>query len=241
MEAFSLKGDIDIHGYAQTVDLADVVDVAHHFHNLWKHHYLLDHSLDDLVLNFHCPAAALDFLNDGLTCHRHLTVLNRRAYLHFGMDLAYDFGCDVLSDFVGDLLDLLSDDLYFHRHFPDDFHRFDLLVEIPSHTFLAYGHVDGYLFVVREVDEFGDFEQLWRRDDGVDGYLHQSFLDFMHDFLLQEVDFFGDLHPVVQFHYLFVDNFHELGLVDVFDRFGARDFSDHLRDDGSFDYYLPND
>jgi hypothetical protein len=44
-------------------------------------------------------------------------------------------------------------------------------------------------------------------DDRVDWDLHESFLDFVDDLLLEEVDFFGDFDTIVQFDYLFVDHF----------------------------------
>jgi hypothetical protein len=91
LEAFSLQSDVDIHGYAKTVDFADMMYVADHFHNLWQHHDLLDNSFDDFILDLYCATAAFDFLHDGLSCDLYFAVLNRRAYFYFGVDFPDDF------------------------------------------------------------------------------------------------------------------------------------------------------
>ena len=98
----------------------------------------------------------------------HVLHLSRHSHFHLRDDFLRDLLGEEDLDFVDYLFDLLSADLDFNWNFHSLLDLLDLLNDGVLHSFFPNGHFDWDFFVVSQVDDLGDLDELGSGDDLID-------------------------------------------------------------------------
>jgi hypothetical protein len=67
-------------------------------------------------------------------------------------------------------------------------------------SFFSHRYFDWDFFVVYQIDNFGNFNELWSGNKFVDRNRYDLFMDDRYDFLLFDDNFFNDLNIMWLFH-----------------------------------------
>lgn len=203
------------------------MNITNYLHYLGQHDYLLHNFLNYPLLNLDSIAAIVDLLENSSTHDRHLLIDNLRRHFHFRTYFPYNLRCNILSDLISDLFNLLPKNLYLNWHFPHNLHCLNLFQYVSLQSLFPNRHLQRHFLIMRQMDQFRNFDQLRSHNNRIDWNFYKFLMNLMHNLLLKQIDFFGNLHSVMQLHDLLLKHLNHSRFVYILYRLRA--------------WYLPDD
>ena len=203
------------------------MNISNNFNDLWKHHYLLHQTLNNLLLNIHFSLAICQYFSYCLCGHIHYLKLSFSRHLNFSSNLLDDLLCKIFLNLVDYFFNLLPANLHPNGHLPSYLNLFDMLNDITFDSFLTNWHINWDLFIVNQIDQSWHLDQLRCCNYLVYRNFNNFLMNLMYNLLLLQNDFFWSLFYSKNLNKPITDSLNNLWNV-LIDNFFNRNLFDDL-------------
>ena len=170
-----------------------MMNISNNFNDLWKHHYFLHQTLNNLLLNLHFSLVVCQYFSYCLCGHIHYLILSFSRYLNFSSNLLDDFLCKIFLNLINYFFNLLPTNLHLNGHLPCYLNLFDMLNDIAFDSFFTNWYINWDLFIVNQIDQSWHLDQLRCCNYLVYMNFNNFLMNLMYNLLLLQYDFFWNL------------------------------------------------